>query len=81
MSVKLLEHLRDELIGSGAVRNTPEFCRAWLGRSEGYIRTLRNHGTGPSVGTMLGAYVPQGQQNTANWPNNLSASKDCVIRA
>lgn len=52
MSVKLLEHLRDELIGSGAVRNTPEFCRAWLGRSEGYIRTLRNHGTGPSVETL-----------------------------
>ena len=52
MSVKLLEHLRDELIGIGAVRNTPEFCRAWLGRSEGYIRTLRNHGTGPSVETL-----------------------------
>jgi hypothetical protein len=52
MSVKLLEHLRDKLIESGAVRNTPEFCRAWLGRSEGYIRTLRNHGTGPSVETL-----------------------------
>jgi len=52
MSVKLLEHLRDELIGCGVVRNTPEFCRAWLGRSEGYIRTLRNHRTGPSVETL-----------------------------
>lgn len=52
MSVKLLEHLRDELIESGAVRNSPEFCRAWLCRSEGYIRTLRNHGTGPSVETL-----------------------------
>lgn len=52
MSTKLLEHMRDELIGCGAVRNTPEFCRAWLGRSEGYIRTLRNHGTGPSVETL-----------------------------
>jgi len=49
MSVKLLEHMRNELIGCGAVRNTPEFCQAWLGRGEGYIRTLRNHGTGPSV--------------------------------
>ncbi|NHQ75887.1 hypothetical protein HAT86_15665 [Roseovarius gahaiensis] len=49
MSVKLLEHMRDELISCGAVQNTPEFCEAWLGRSEGYIRTLRNHGTGPSV--------------------------------
>ena len=52
MSVKLLEHLRDELIACGVVHNTPEFCRAWLGRSEGYIRTLRNHGTGPSVETL-----------------------------
>ncbi len=52
MSVKLLEHIRDELIGSGAAANTPEVCRAWLGRSEGYIRTLRNHGTGPSVETL-----------------------------
>jgi hypothetical protein len=52
MSVKLLEHLRDELIGCGVVQNTPQFCQAWLGRSEGYIRTLRNHGTGPSVETL-----------------------------
>ena len=52
MTVKLLEHLRDELIACGVVQNTPEFCRAWLGRSEGYIRTLRNHGTGPSVETL-----------------------------
>lgn len=52
MSVKLLEHMRDKLIGCGAVQNTPEFCRAWLGRSEGYIRTLRSHGTGPSVETL-----------------------------
>ena len=52
MSIKLLEHMRDELIGCGAVQNTPDFCRAWLGRSEGYIRTLRNHGTGPSVETL-----------------------------
>src|SRR6056297_4127916 len=52
MSIKLIEHIRDELISSGAAANTPEFCRAWLGRSEGYIRTLRNHGTGPSVETL-----------------------------
>ena len=52
MSIKLLEHIRDELISSGAAANTPEVCRAWLGRSEGYIRTLRNHGTGPSVETL-----------------------------
>jgi hypothetical protein len=52
MSVKLLEHMRDQMIACGAVQNTPEFCRSWLGRSEGYIRTLRNHGTGPSVETL-----------------------------
>lgn len=70
MSVKLLEHLREELIACGAVRNTPEFCRAWLGRSEGYIRTLRNHGTGPSVETLticshkLGHYAARLKQST-----------------
>tara|TARA_R110002020_G_scaffold319977_3_gene536002 strand:+ start:220 stop:546 length:327 start_codon:yes stop_codon:yes gene_type:complete len=52
MTIKLLEHLRDELIQSGAVQNTPEFCRCWLGRSEGYIRTLRYHGIEPSVETL-----------------------------
>ena len=49
MSVKLLEHIRDELRGSGAIQNTPEFCTSWLGRSEGYIRTLRFHQIEPSV--------------------------------
>ena len=43
MSIRLLEHLRDELIKSGIVQNTPEFCASWLGRSEGYIRVLRYH--------------------------------------
>jgi len=49
MSTKLLEHLRDRLMEYGVVENTPEFCRSWLGRSEGYIRTLRYHKTDPSV--------------------------------
>lgn len=52
MSIKLLEHVRDELKRSGAIRNTPEFCRGWLGRSEGYIRTLRHHHLEPSVATL-----------------------------
>ena len=34
MSIRLLEHMRDELIATGIVQNTPEFCRSWLGRSE-----------------------------------------------
>ena len=49
MSIRLLEHIRDELRGAGAIQNTPEFCTSWLGRSEGYIRTLRFHGLEPSV--------------------------------
>lgn len=52
MSTQLLEHLRDRLIAYGAVQNTPEFCRCWLGRSEGYIRTLRYHQSGPSIETL-----------------------------
>lgn len=52
MSVRLLEHMRDELIATGIVQNTPEFCRSWLGRSEGYIRVLRYHNTEPSVVTL-----------------------------
>jgi hypothetical protein len=49
MSIRLLEHIRDELRVSGAIQNTPEFCTGWLGRSEGYIRTLRFHQIEPSV--------------------------------
>ena len=52
MSIRLLEHMRDELIATGIVQNTPEFCRSWLGRSEGYIRVLRYHNTEASVGTL-----------------------------
>lgn len=52
MSIRLLEHMRDELKRSGAIQNTPEFCRSWLGRSEGYIRTLRFHHLEPSVETL-----------------------------
>ena len=53
MSVTLLEHLRDRLIEYGAVKNTPEFCRSWLGRSEGYIRVLRYHDMAPSIEALV----------------------------
>jgi hypothetical protein len=53
MSTQLLEHLRDRLIEYGAVKNTPEFCNSWLGRSEGYIRVLRYHNMGPSIETLV----------------------------
>jgi hypothetical protein len=65
MSTQLLEHLRDRLIEYGAVKNTPEFCRAWLGRSEGYIRVLRYHNTDASIEALvicankLGYYADQ----------------------
>ena len=65
MSTQLLEHLRDRLIEYGAVKNTPEFCRAWLGRSEGYIRVLRYHSTDASIEALvicankLGYYADQ----------------------
>ena len=52
MSIRLIEHLRDELIHTGIVQNTPEFCRSWLGRSEGYIRVLRYNRIEPSVETL-----------------------------
>jgi hypothetical protein len=49
MSITLIEHLRDKLIEYGAVKSSAEFCRCWLGRSEGYIRTLRHHQIDASI--------------------------------
>ncbi len=49
MSIRLLEHIRDELRGSGAIQNRPELCMSWPGRSEGYIKALRFHQLEPSV--------------------------------
>ena len=69
MSIRLLEHLRDELITTGIVQNTPEFCRSWLGRSEGYIRVLRYHDLEPSVAVLsvcahkFGYYADQLRQS------------------
>ena len=85
MSIRLLEHLRDELIATGIVQNTPEFCRSWLGRSEGYIRVLRYHNAEPSVETLsicsnkLGYYearlADSDQQQHQIWANRLSDLK------
>jgi len=52
MSIKLLEHIHEELKSAGFVSSIPEFCNAWLGRSEGYIRTLRYHDLDPSVAVL-----------------------------
>ena len=85
MSIRLLEHLRDELISTGIVQNTPEFCRSWLGRSEGYIRVLRYNQIGPSVETLavcshkLGYYAARlGQSNAEEhkqWATRLVGLK------
>ena len=52
MSTRLLEHMLEELIATGIVQNTPEFCRSWLKRSEGYIRVLCYNRIDPSVETL-----------------------------
>jgi len=52
VSIKLLEHIHEELKSAGFVSSIPEFCNAWLGRSEGYIRTLRYHDLDPSVAVL-----------------------------
>ena len=52
MSIKLLEHIQSELKAAGVVSSTPECCNGWLGRSEGYIRTLRYHDLDPSVAVL-----------------------------
>ncbi len=49
MSIEILEYVRKELLAHGAVRSTPEFCRSWLARSDGYLRTLRYHRLQPSM--------------------------------
>ncbi len=48
MSIRLLEHIRDELRGSECSSKHTEFS-SWLGKSESYIRTLRFHQLEPSV--------------------------------
>lgn len=85
MSIRLLEHLRDELIKSGIVQNTPEFCASWLGRSEGYIRVLRYHAGEPSLETLticankLGHYAARlkgsEHQDHQRWADQLSNLK------
>ena len=85
MSIRLLEHLRDELIKSDIVQNTPEFCESWLGRSEGYIRVLRYHEGEPSLETLticankLGHYAARlkgsEHQDHQLWADQLSNLK------
>ena len=49
MSRHILETARRELISAGLVQHSTEFCRAWLGKSECYLRTLRIKNVEPSA--------------------------------
>jgi len=49
MSRHILETARRELISAGLVQHSTEFCRAWLGKSECYLRTLRIQNIDPSA--------------------------------
>ena len=49
MSRHILETARHELISAGLVQHSTEFCRAWLGKSECYLRTLRIQNIDPSA--------------------------------
>lgn len=49
MGLNLLEHIYQALNRLGAVKTRQEFCRYWLGRGEGYMRTLRFTSLEPSV--------------------------------
>ncbi|WP_159309255.1 DUF6626 family protein [Spiribacter roseus] len=49
MAAKMLETIYRELEGIGVVQTRSEFCTQWLGRSEGYVRTLRFCAQQPSI--------------------------------
>lgn len=52
MSNSIVENVKADLQQLGVVRNEAEFCREWLGRGEGYLRTLRFTGTLPSAAAL-----------------------------
>jgi DNA helicase HerA-like ATPase len=49
MGLNLLERIYQALNQLGAVKTRQEFCLYWLGRGEGYMRTLRFTSLEPSV--------------------------------
>jgi hypothetical protein len=48
----VLNEVFQSLKASGVVTSEREFSKAWLGRSECYLRTLRFHGLDPSPSTV-----------------------------
>lgn len=49
MATAILERVRDRLREAGIVATEREFCEAWLGKSECYVRGLRFNGISPSA--------------------------------
>ena len=49
MTIHFLEGVYGTLMDMGLVHTRKEFCEQWLGRQEGYIRTLRFYRLKPSV--------------------------------
>ena len=49
MTINFLESVCGTLMDMGLVHSRREFCEQWLGRQEGYIRTLRFYCYQPSV--------------------------------
>lgn len=52
MTGDTLERVRGALRHAGIVRTDKEFCEAWLGKSECYMRVLRYNHTEPSADAM-----------------------------
>lgn len=52
VSNSIVEEIELLLKKLGAVQSEAQFCREWLGRGEGYMRTLRFTGTEPSAASL-----------------------------
>ena len=53
MTKSVIEQVYDQLRARGAVSTRAEFCTEWLGRGEGYLRTLRFTGRKPSADAVM----------------------------
>ena len=50
MAINFLDEVYTQLEQLDLVSSRREFCEQWLGRAEGYVRTLRFYQCQPSVG-------------------------------
>jgi len=56
MAINFLDEVYTQLEQLGLVSSRREFCEQWLGRAEGYVRTLRFYQCQPSVGVLAVLY-------------------------